>query len=307
MSRAPAGCRSRCRSGPTPARPPAGAARSGRSRGRRPCRRARRRPSATTRRAARGRGPSAGRCTTRTCGSSAASAAATSKVVSVLALSATVIRNVYGSWVDRCWCSRRTLPGRSACSLCTGTTTSSTGGRTTSYAGSSGRCARSVTSRHPTSRRHLPRRAGHRRRRCWSRSCSWLASRWSGRPSMVEQRTHLVAVELAVGELVDQTVELPDVELTQAGERVLPRLLALTRGRRLLLRPVRPDRRLTAGGGARRVGVVSARGEASRQQHSHGHDGGRDGVAPAPPRTASALGRPAARRPATRPRSGSAR
>jgi hypothetical protein len=51
-----------------------------------------------------------------------------SYVASVLALSATVIRKVKGSWVARCWCSRRTDASTARSSSCTGTTTSSTGG-----------------------------------------------------------------------------------------------------------------------------------------------------------------------------------
>ena len=82
-----------------------------------------------------------------------------------------------------------------------------------------------------------------------------------GQAEKGEQRTQLVAVELAVGQLLEQTVELADVELTQTPKRARP-------GQRLLLRPVRPGLRLTTGGCARRVGVVGGNGSASRDQGS---------------------------------------
>ncbi|GAB3808399.1 hypothetical protein GCM10027605_40840 [Micromonospora zhanjiangensis] len=62
---------------------------------------------------------------TRTPGSSSASAVATRYVPSTLALSATVIRNEYGNWSVRYPCNRRTHGSRSTSSLYTGTTTSS--------------------------------------------------------------------------------------------------------------------------------------------------------------------------------------
>ena len=40
-----------------------------------------------------------------------------------------------------------------------------------------------------------------------------------GQAEQGEQRPQLVAVDLAVGQLVEQTVELADVELTQTPER----------------------------------------------------------------------------------------
>ena len=72
-----------------------------------------------------------------------------------------------------------------------------------------------------------------------------------GQAEQGEQRTQLVAVELAVGQVVEQTVELADVELTQTPRRARP-------GQRLLLRPFRPGLRLTTCGCARRVGVCTA-------------------------------------------------
>ena len=97
-----------------------------------------------------------------------------------------------------------------------------------------------------------------------------------GQAEQGEQRTQLVAVELAVGQVVEQTVELADVELTQTPGRARP-------GQRLLLLPFQPGLRLTTEGCARRVGVVHGNGSAARDQGSHGDDGSRDGVSSAPP------------------------
>lgn len=83
--------------------------------------------------------PLAARCRTRTSGSSAASASATARVASTLALSATVIRNGYGKCALRCACSRRTQGPRSASSLWTGTTTSSTAAGTATRVSTAGR------------------------------------------------------------------------------------------------------------------------------------------------------------------------
>ena len=66
--------------------------------------------------------------TSRTPASSATSPAAANRYVrSVLALSATVMRNGYGNVCTRWACSRRTHAASVCCSLYTGTTTSRTG------------------------------------------------------------------------------------------------------------------------------------------------------------------------------------
>ena len=71
--------------------------------------------------------PFSARCSTVTPGSSSVRDWATAMVASVLALSATVIRNGYGRFAVRYPCRRRTQGPRSTCSLWTGITTSRTG------------------------------------------------------------------------------------------------------------------------------------------------------------------------------------
>ena len=74
-----------------------------------------------------GRGPSSSRCTTLTCGSSAARRSATASVPSVEALSAIVTRAVKGTSVARWAQTARTEASRPAASLKTGITRSRTG------------------------------------------------------------------------------------------------------------------------------------------------------------------------------------
>ena len=97
--RAPGGCRSRRRCGRTRAGRPAAGAPPGRSTGRRPCSRRRRRRSPTTLRAAPGRGPSASRWSAPHAASSGPAGRSPS-VASVLALSAIAIRQANGKLVD---------------------------------------------------------------------------------------------------------------------------------------------------------------------------------------------------------------
>ena len=71
--------------------------------------------------------PFCARWTTRTLSMVWASSTPTARVLSVLALSAMVMRAEYGNAVCRCSARRRTQPARSASSLYTGTTTSRSG------------------------------------------------------------------------------------------------------------------------------------------------------------------------------------